>query len=127
MGDGRWAMIDVRDVADAVTATVMADEFDNSVYELSGPASISFHDIAATLGELTGRPIAYIAITPDEVAAMLLSYGFDEWHANLLREYSAAYGDGWGDLVTGNVEALTGHAARSFRQFAADLLLPALS
>ena len=114
MGDGRLAMIDVRDVADAIAAAATSDASDNEAYELSGPESISFHDVAGILSEVTGRPISYVPISPDDVKASLLSMGLGEWMADLLREYSEAYGEGWGDLVTGNVERLTGHPARSF-------------
>jgi len=125
MGDGRLAMIDVRDVADAIVAAVTSDAFDNQVYELSGPESISFHDVARILSDESGREISYVPISPDEVKASLLQMGFGDWMADLLREYSEAYGEGWGDQVTGNVELLTGHPARSFRAFAHEVLAKA--
>ncbi|NNF66765.1 MAG: SDR family oxidoreductase [Gammaproteobacteria bacterium] len=127
MGDGRLAMIDARDVAESACAAALSDQFDNQIFEISGPASISFHDVADALSDTTGQQINYIAISPDEVKAALLGYGFDEWTANLLREYSAAFGDGWGDLVTGDVELLTGHPPRSIRQFVSEVIGPALS
>lgn len=127
MGDGRFAMIDVRDVVDSACVAVISDQFDNQVLEISGPASISFHDVADALSAYTGREITYAAISPEEVAAALRSFGFDEWTANLLREYSAAYGDGWGDLVTDNVELLTGRAPRSIGRFVSEVLGPALA
>ena len=125
MGDGRLAMIDVRDVSDAISAAAISDSFDNQAYELSGPESISFHDVAAVLGKVSGRDIAYVPISPDDVKATLLQMGFGEWMADLLREYSEAYGEDWGDLVTGNVELLTGHPPRSFEAFTRDVLVPA--
>ena len=127
MGDGRLAMIDVRDVADCAAAAAMSDQFDNEILEISGPQSISFNDVASVLSEVANRQVAYVAVSPDDVKASLLQMGFGEWMANLLREYSEAYGDGWGDLVTGNVDRLTGHPARSFRQFATDCLAPLLN
>ena len=127
MGDGRLAMIDIRDVADSVVATIKTGQFDGQVLEISGPESISFGDMATVLSELTGRPISYIAISPDDVKASLLQIGFTEWMGNLLKEYSQAYSEGWGDLVTDNVERLTGHRPRSFRQYALECLAPLLN
>ena len=125
MGEGRLAMIDVRDVSDAIVAAAISDAFDNQVYELSGPESISLHDVAAALSKVLGRKIAYVPISPDDVEATLLQMGFGEWMADLLREYSEAYGDDWGDLVTGNVELLTGHPPRNFEAFVREVLAPA--
>lgn len=122
MGDGKFAMIDTRDVAGAAAAAALDDRFDYEGFEISGPASISFHDVANAISVAAGRRITYVAVSPDEVRATLLGYGFDEWTANMLREYSAAFGDGWGDLVTNNVELLTGRAPRDIRQFVAEVL-----
>ena len=122
MGDGRFAMIDVRDVADATAAAVRSDQFDNQVFELSGPESISFNDVARALSMVADRTIAYIPVSPEDVRATLLEMGMGEWMANLLMEYSQAYGDGWGDLVTDSVQQLTGHPPRSFQTFTAELL-----
>jgi uncharacterized protein YbjT (DUF2867 family) len=127
MGGGRFAMIDVRDVADAALAAATTSDFDGEILELSGPASISFHDVASALGEVAGRDISYIAISPEQVEASLLELGFDPWMAGLLREYSAAYGEDWGDLVTDNVARLTGHPPRGIAAFACELLGPALA
>lgn len=43
-----------------------------------------------------------------------------------MRDYSAAYGRGWGDFVTEDVQTLTGHPARTIEQFAREVLAPAL-
>lgn len=127
MGDGRLAMIDIRDVAESVVATVKTGQFDGQVLEISGPQSISFGDMATVLSDLMSRAISYSAVSPDDVKASLLQMGFTEWMGDLLREYSEAYSEGWGDLVTDNVERLTGHPPRSFRQFALECLTPLLN
>ncbi len=127
MGDGRLAMIDIRDVAESAVTAAMTDQFDGEVLEIGGPKSINFSEVAEILSDVTGRHISYIAVSPDDVRASLLQMGLGEWMAGLLAEYSAAYGDGWGDLVTDNVDRLTGHPARNFREFTADCVAPLLS
>jgi uncharacterized protein YbjT (DUF2867 family) len=127
MGDGRLAMIDTRDVAESAAASALSDQFNGEILEISGPQSISFNDVAAVLSDLTGRQISYVAVSPDDVKASLLQMGFGEWMANLLREYSEAYGEGWGDLVTDNVQRLSGHPPRSFKQFATECLASLLN
>jgi len=127
MGDGKLAMIDVRDVAESALTAATSDKFDGKILEISGPASINFNEVAEVLCDVAGRHISYVPVSPEDVKASLLQMGLGEWMANLLKEYSEAYGDGWGDLVTDNVERLTGHPARSFREFAADCVAPALT
>jgi uncharacterized protein YbjT (DUF2867 family) len=127
MGEGRLAMIDVRDVAECAATAATSDQFDNENLEISGPQSIGFSDVASALSEVANRQVTYVAVSPDDVKASLLQMGFSEWMANLLREYSEAYGDGWGDLVTDNVDRLTGQPARSFRQCAEECIAPLLS
>lgn len=50
MGDGKLGMIDVRDIIDCAEQAVVSDAFDNQVLNPTGPASISFHDVAAAFG-----------------------------------------------------------------------------
>jgi uncharacterized protein YbjT (DUF2867 family) len=126
-GDGRLAMIDVRDVVDCAVAAATSTDFDNQALEIGGPESISFSDVAATISEVVSRQVAYVGISPEDLEGALLQMGFDAWTAGLLREYSTVYGQGWGDLVTDGVQRLTGKPARSFRQFAAEVLAPALA
>ena len=102
-------------------------DFDNRALEISGPESISFDDVADALSEVAGRRINYVAVTPDDVRTSILQMGLGEWMADLLGEYSEAYGDGWGDLVTDNVREITGHAPRSFLEFATEVVAPALN
>ena len=126
MSEGRLAMIDARDVAESAAVAATAGDFDNQAFEISGPASISFVDVADALSEVAGRPISYVPISPDDVRASILQMGLGKWTADLLGEYSEAYADGWGDLVTDNVRRITGHAPRSFIEFATEVLAPAL-
>jgi len=46
--------------------------------------------------------------------------GIDEWTANLLWDYSAAFSANWGNLVTDDFQRVTGKAPRSIAQFAND-------
>ena len=126
MSDGRTAMIDARDVVDCAAAAVLSDQFDNEILELSGPASISFYDIASCISEFKGEPVTYHPIPPEAVKAAMLNAGFDEWLATLLKDYSQAYATGFGDFVTANVTRMSGHPARAISDFVREELAPSL-
>ena len=48
----------------------------------------------------------------------MLGMGFPEWVADGYSEYFKAYSEGYGDLVTGEVEEIIGRAPRSYETFA---------
>ena len=59
MKDGRLGMIDARDIG-AVAARVLNEEgHEGQTYTLTGPAAISFHDVARILSGILGRGMSY--------------------------------------------------------------------
>jgi uncharacterized protein YbjT (DUF2867 family) len=126
MGDARFGMIDVRDIVECAGFTATSDRFDNRIMELSGPESVSFSDVARILGDVSGSEIRYVPVSPEAVRESMLRAGQSEWLSDLMRDYSVAYGEGFGDFVTDNVERISGHAPRSVEQFVREVLAPAL-
>jgi uncharacterized protein YbjT (DUF2867 family) len=126
MGDAKFAMIDVRDIVECAANAAVRDEFDNEIIELSGPECVSFHEVARVLSVVSGRTIRYVPVSPEAVRESMLRAGFDDWISTLMRDYSQAYSEGWGDFVTDNVERLTGHTPRNIEQFVGEVLAPAL-
>jgi uncharacterized protein YbjT (DUF2867 family) len=59
MKDGRMGQIDVRDIVEVVVAILTGEGHEGKVYELTGPASISFHDVAAGLSRALGKEVKY--------------------------------------------------------------------
>jgi uncharacterized protein YbjT (DUF2867 family) len=59
VGTGREPFIDVADVADVAAAVLSQPGYDGATLALSGPASISFDEAAATLAEVSGTPVRF--------------------------------------------------------------------
>ena len=127
MGDGKLGMIDVRDIVDTLAGAVLSDEFDNQIFSPTGPESISFHEIAATLTDALGNPVNYIPVSLDAVEQTLLEMGMGDWFPKVMRDYSKAYSENWGDYTTDDVQRIAGHPARSFETFASEIFAPALA
>ncbi len=123
----RIGMIDVRDIADAAARVILDERWDGAEYEITGPAAISYPEVAERLSKTLGRKITYVPISPDALAEAARGAGMDEWSAMLFRDYNRAYGSGWGDFVTSWVSTFTGRPARSFDSFAAEVLAPAIA
>jgi uncharacterized protein YbjT (DUF2867 family) len=121
-GDGRMALIDADDIG-AVTAAVFADpgRYAGEVLDLTGPAAVSYGDVAAILSSITGRQVTHADISPDEGRALLLSYGRPDWEAEGLVANWLMTRDGSGgfDRVTDQVERTSGRRPRSLEVFLA--------
>jgi uncharacterized protein YbjT (DUF2867 family) len=119
-GRGRLAMIDARDVGE-VAAKVLTDAgHEGQVYTLTGPAAISFDDVARALGEVLQKAVRYVDVPPEAAKAAMLRRGVPEWVADALNEYAAAHSAGYSDYTTDDVARLTGHPATPYAQFAQD-------
>lgn len=125
VGDGRMGMVDTRDVADAAVTAALTDKFDGNTYELTGPASISYNEVAAAVGRGLGREVTYAPVPPEAAGEAVRRYGADEWTVRLLRDYCTAYSKGFGDFTTGDVQRITGRAPRSIDDFVREVLVPA--
>lgn len=77
-GEGRVAFALRRDMAEAMATVLARPEPANRVYTFTGSESYSFHDVAAALSELTGRPLAYSPVEPATFAQQLQGRGLPE-------------------------------------------------
>jgi uncharacterized protein YbjT (DUF2867 family) len=120
MRAGRIAMIDARDVALAAVATLTTPGHAGRAYTLTGPAALSFEEVAAALTTATGRPVVYRDQPPDDRRARLAATGMSPWLVALRMEFWRVLSAGDASTVTDAVRALTGTAPRGFPEFAAD-------
>jgi uncharacterized protein YbjT (DUF2867 family) len=120
-GKGRIGMIDARDVA-AVAASIAASPAPHAgkTYWLTGPALISYYDVAAVLPKLLGRTITYRELTFDQDKDAMIRAGVPEQIAEMNAQAASLTADGDAAWVTDDVPSLLGRPARSFEEFATD-------
>ena len=118
--DGKLGMIDARDIGEVAAKVLTEEGHEGEVYTLTGPAAISFYDIAETLSEILGKEVSYINIPPEKAKEAMLNMGLSEWRADVLIEYAKAHSEGYSNFTTEDVEQLTGHPATSYKKFATD-------
>jgi uncharacterized protein YbjT (DUF2867 family) len=126
-GDGKLGMVDLRDIVDCAERSVVSDTYDNEVFTLTGPESISFHDIANRLTNTLGRPVQYVSVPPEAVEQSIRAMGMGDWYAQVMRDLCKAYRENWGDVTTDDVARIAGHSPRSFDAFAREVFAPALN
>ncbi|MEU4624738.1 SDR family oxidoreductase [Actinoplanes sp. NPDC023801] len=124
------AMIDVRDVAETAAVTLLADGHAGRTYDLTGPAPITFTDVAAALTEATGTTVRSVDLTEEQARPRFERAGLPDWLAVHLAGVFGLIRAGGFERTTGHVQAITGRPARGIggfaRDFAAAFTLPAV-
>lgn len=120
MGDGRMGLVDTRDIADVATRVLLDSSWDFGTYEITGPESLTFAEMAKVLTKVLKKTITYVPVplAPVEPSA--------PWFERTMHDYSAAYTSNWGDYTSVLVEKITGKRARSFESFAREVMAPTL-
>ncbi len=80
------AMVDPRDVA-AVAAVALTETVAREL-PLTGPAVVTFDDVAAELSEIMGRRVGFVPVPDDAAVGQLVAAGAPEWFAtNLVTQF----------------------------------------
>jgi uncharacterized protein YbjT (DUF2867 family) len=125
-GDARVSFVDPRDVAELIARAILDPQYDDAVWEFGGPAALTHDEVAATLSEVLGRPIAHVRVDlptfqasaadaglPDFVveaigeAARLAPEGAFVSSDEVIRQILGRPGTGLRDWTEFNREALT--------------------
>ncbi len=120
-GDGKIPFIDARDIAAVAAATLTQPGHEGRKYVLTGPAALSYFDVAAILSDVLGRRIEYVADSLEEARERMLRAGAPSWSiegALALAAYQRAGGPT--AVVHDTVRQILGRPPRSFAEFAND-------
>ncbi|MEU0626185.1 NAD(P)H-binding protein [Streptomyces sp. NPDC005989] len=108
--------IDATDIAEAALAVLTDPRLQGEAYHLTGPESLTAAEQVGLLAAASRRPIAINTVTGAAWKKSVAGF-VPEAFADALLAYTAA-SDGIPDEVTGDVEKLTGHPARTFAAWA---------
>lgn len=107
-----------KDIAAAAATVLTEPGHEGRSYYVSGPESITQRRQLEVISEVTGRPLRFDEITPEQARVELAPY-VPEWVRDAVFGYWAA-SDGVPAHVSDDVEKLTGRPARSFAEWVAD-------
>lgn len=85
-GEGRFSTAARADFAEAAAVVLAGDGHAGRIYELAGDDSYTLADLAATIGEVAGKPVAYRDMPPADFKGALLRMGLPEELADLIAE-----------------------------------------
>lgn len=110
--------IDVDDLAAVAVAALTEPGHDGVVHELTGPAAISLDQVAATLSEAIGQPVAHEEVSVGQFADLLGGRGVPREGAIWLGELFQGLLDGRNAHPTDAVERVLGRPATTFEAWA---------
>ncbi|MEV6678891.1 hypothetical protein AB0N09_18835 [Streptomyces erythrochromogenes] len=67
MGEAPCNYVDCRDIGDVAAAVLTRPDIPGGTHVLTGPEAVSHPELAGRLSVLTGHPIRYVDLAPDEL------------------------------------------------------------
>jgi uncharacterized protein YbjT (DUF2867 family) len=118
MADARIASIDIGDLAEIAAIALTGSGHEGKIYRLTGPEALTMTEVAEKLSTVTGKPIRYINVRPEDHLSANLSRGMPSYLAEALVELFAERRDGKEGTVYPDTAQLLGRRPVSFGEFA---------
>ena len=118
MGNGRTAIIDVRDVAAAAAVVLNDPAYAGKIYTLTGPEPVGLAQVATSLSRQLGRNIRYTS-PPTLISRLLMPMltGLPRWQTSLIIDLMVAIRNGAQETTTDSIRELTGQFPRNVIAF----------
>src|SRR5467141_1337439 len=107
LAENRAAFVARDDVAAAAAGILVGDGHAGAIYNATGPERVSGAERAALIAEVTGRPLAFLAIAEEQLRAGLTHAGLPVEVVNTVINLQTSFAAGAFDIVTGDVERLS--------------------
>ena len=115
LAENRAAFVARDDVAAAAAGILIGEGHAGAIYNATGPQALSGAERAAVIAEITGRPLAFQAITEEQLRAGLTQASLPPPVINILVGIQKNFTTGAFDIVTGDVERLGGRPPKPLR------------
>jgi NAD(P)H dehydrogenase (quinone) len=115
LAENRAAFVARDDVAAAAAGILIGDGHAGAIYNATGPERLSGTDRAGLIADITGRPLAFRIISEEQLRAGLTRAGLPADAVNIVTGIQASFAAGAFDIVTGDVERLSGRPPKPLR------------
>jgi uncharacterized protein YbjT (DUF2867 family) len=120
VGEARINHVDARDIAAVAARALTEAGHEGRAYTLSGPAALTYGEIAETLSSVLGRQTTYVPISDEDYRKGAVATGVPEVCAEALVDLARYYRTGAASSVTDDVKRVTGRDSIAFEHFARD-------
>lgn len=119
-GKGKVPAVDPRDVAAVACSVLTCPEYQDKVYELTGPEPLTIKAMVDTIGKVLDKHIRYINIPPFLGAFWMRRFGLPKYVVDGLMETLAALRKNEYAYVTDVVEQIGGQKPHTFEEWCRD-------
>lgn len=119
-GDGKAALIDVRDIASVAVKALTGEGHDNKSYDLTGGEALSNNECADIMSEVTGKKIEFVDVPEEKAIESMKQNGVPDWLIEAMSELHDIYKKGYMAGTSENVKTILGKDPISFKQFVQD-------
>jgi NAD(P)H dehydrogenase (quinone) len=116
-GEGGAAYVTREDCARTAAAALLSAETSSRTLNVTGPAVVSFRELARITSEITGRSVQYIFVTPEERKQQLVATGLPAAIAEIMVSSQLAMAQGKMGPPSTTVKDLTGRAPMGVEEF----------
>jgi NAD(P)H dehydrogenase (quinone) len=116
-GEGRCGYVSRDDIARAGGAALTSEGHEGEIYNLTGPETLTTSDLCNTVSAVTGKTVTDSRATDEDYLAACARDQVPEFVANLLLTMYHAVRRGFMNVVTDDIETLTGTPAERFEDY----------
>ena len=121
-GEGRVASATRADYAEGAATVLVGEGHEGKVYEFSGDNAWDYHELAATIADVTGTACAYQAVEPADVVAAMTGAGLDEGTASFVAALDENIAKGALSEATCDLSTLIGRPTTPLKESVEELL-----
>ena len=119
IADAGIGFIDARDVGSCAATVLIDPQYDGQTLALTGPAAVTYRQIADHIAATTGRSVSVRQITPADVRANLAARGMPAWETEHFEEMYQLFRNGGSEFVTDDVARILGRPATTVEDYLA--------
>lgn len=113
LAENRIAFVSRDDVAAAAAGALTSQGHEGAIYNLTGPDRVTGAVRTSLLSQFTGMDVRYAVMSETQLRDAMSSAGVPAFVIDVVATMQAAQAEGDYDIVTGDIEKLTGRAPRS--------------
>ncbi|MFS8101904.1 SDR family NAD(P)-dependent oxidoreductase [Lentzea alba] len=116
-GQGIHPFVDVVDIAEVAVAALTRPGHAGQTYELSGSEPLSFPEVLARIVGVTGNPVLYADVAPEDFAASMRGLGYPDEIAGLVTMLLVRIRTGEEAHLSDGVQRVLGREPRTFADY----------
>ena len=117
VGEIKEPFVDIEDIADVVFAALTDEKHKNQIYEVTGPALLSFREVISEIAAATNRNIEFQQISMDDYVKYMTEAQVPHDYVALIKYLFSEVLDGRNEYLTDGVRRALGREPRSFHSY----------